>query len=74
MDTYSPPTLTGKSSNVATAILVLFALAVLVFPLRVYVRVTNKAWGIDDTLMAIATVSESFAAMAYGAVLRWYLN
>ena len=56
METYHPPTLIDKSPNVATAILVLFVIGTIVFPLRVYTRLSNNAWGTDDTLMSIATV------------------
>lgn len=56
MDAYDPPMLVDKSTNVVAAILTLGILALIVFPLRAYVRITNEAWGCDDTLMAIATV------------------
>jgi hypothetical protein len=56
MDAYDPPTLVDKSPNVVAAVLTLIAVALIVFPLRAYVRITNKAWGIDDTLMSIAAV------------------
>ena len=56
MEAYSPPTLIDKSPSVATAILVLIVLSLIVFPLRVYVRLTNRAWGTDDTLMSLAAV------------------
>lgn len=56
MAAYDPPTLIDKSPSVATAVLILLVLSLIVFPLRVYTRLTNKAWGTDDTLMSAATV------------------
>lgn len=56
MNAYDPPTLVDKSPNVFAAVATLAIVALIVFPLRAYVRITNRAWGIDDTLMAIALV------------------
>jgi hypothetical protein len=56
MDAYDPPTLVDKSPDVFAAVATLAIVAFIVFPLRTYVRITNKAWGIDDTLMAVALV------------------
>lgn len=56
MDAFDPPSLVDKSPNVVAAVLTLSIVGLVVFPLRAYVRITNKAWGIDDTLMAVATV------------------
>ena len=43
MAAYDPPTLIDKSPSVATAVLILLVLSLIVFPLRVYTRLTNKA-------------------------------
>jgi hypothetical protein len=56
MNAYEASTLVDKSPNVVAAVSTLAIVALIVFPLRAYVRITNKAWGIDDTLMAVALV------------------
>ena len=56
MYAFDPPSLVDKSRNVVAAVLTLSIVGLVVFPLRAYVRISNKAWGIDDTLMAVATV------------------
>jgi hypothetical protein len=56
MNAYDPPMLVDRSLNVFAAVVTLAVVALVVFPLRAYVRITNKAWGIDDTLMAVALV------------------
>lgn len=49
--------LVDHAPDVAAAIITLGVVAFFVFPLRVYVRVNNGAWGMDDWCMTAATVS-----------------
>ena len=43
--------------NVFAAVLILAICAFIVFPLRLYIRITKNAWGYDDWCMSIGAVS-----------------
>ena len=47
----------GNAPNLAGTVIALVVLGSIVLPLRIYVRLSNRAFGIDDWLMAIAAVS-----------------
>jgi hypothetical protein len=46
----------GKAPGLAGTVLALAILGALVFPLRVYVRASNRSWGWDDGAMLFAVV------------------
>lgn len=46
-----------KAPNLAASIISLAAIAYITFGLRVYTRLHNRAWGLDDWSMTLATVS-----------------
>jgi len=47
----------GNAPNLAGTVITLVVLGSIVLPLRLYVRLSNRAFGVDDWLMAIAAVS-----------------
>lgn len=46
--------------KLAATVVTLTVLALTVLPLRFYIRIRNKTWGMDDWTMAIATVCQTF--------------
>lgn len=46
-----------KAPNLAASIIALAVIAYITYGLRVYTRLSNGAWGLDDWSMTLATVS-----------------
>lgn len=46
-----------KAPEVTATVTTLAAIAYVVFGMRVYTRIRNRAWGMDDWCMTVATVS-----------------
>lgn len=49
--------------NVAATIIILSAISLVVFPLRVYTRIRHQAWGMDDWSMTFAAVSRNMESI-----------
>lgn len=58
-----------KAPNLAASIIALAVVAYMTFGLRVYTRIHNRAWGLDDWSMTLATVSHSLVTLAVGVML-----
>lgn len=62
-----------KAPNLAASIIALAVIAYMTFGLRVYTRLHNQAWGLDDWSMTLATVSHFLLTLAAGVMLTGHI-
>ncbi|KAK3673433.1 hypothetical protein LTR78_006667 [Recurvomyces mirabilis] len=47
---------TDNAPNLAAVVIVLFIASAIVFPLRIYIRLSKKVWGVDDWMIVAAVL------------------